>query len=55
MAHSNASSRSFLRDARKEENVNIMRRIEDAGILIFGTPRMIMLLSLVWQISLPAW
>jgi hypothetical protein len=36
MAHSNASSRSFLRDARKEENVNIMRRIEDAGILIIG-------------------
>jgi hypothetical protein len=36
MAHSNASSRSFLRDARKEENVNIMRRIKDAGILIIG-------------------
>jgi len=30
-----------------------LRRIEDAGILMFGTPRMIMLLSLVWQISLP--
>jgi hypothetical protein len=32
MAHSNSSSRNFLRDARTEENVNfMMRRIEDAG------------------------
>ena len=32
MTHSNSSSRNFLRDAWTEDNVNSMRRIEDAGI-----------------------
>jgi hypothetical protein len=56
MAHSNSSSRNFLRDAWTEDNVNSMRRFVDAGInnwydcvvvRLFGGVRFLLRLVLV--------
>ena len=34
MGHSDTSSRSFLRDTRTEDNVNMIGIIEDAGYVL---------------------